>query len=247
MRPILLLLAAMSIALLVIGGVAASQSTTTPETSGSDIQGSSPPQPVWYNAVLLGAAVTVAGAFVAARYAAWQDRKRRRNALLASYLGEVTVIQTELRRYSKRTLSSLKKDVGTLPDINKLALPVMPTNVFEETVGSLGEAGDAKLVELIAHLYAEIERANENARIFVEDATSALEDCSERKRHFGVYAPLLVDATLVSYVLKQLLHGSRVRAAELIETTPTEPEVEMDRKLMLDIKGLLLPDSTENQ
>jgi hypothetical protein len=209
------------------------------------IQGSSP-QPVWYNAVLLGAAVTVAGAFVTGRYAAWQDRKSRRNALLASYLGEVTVIRKELRRYSERTRSSLKSE-GTIPEMNKLAQPIMPTNVYEETVGSLGEAEDATLVELIANLYAQIERANENARNFFEDATSALEDHYEHKRHFGEYAALLGDATIVSYVLSQLLHDPRARAAELMKTTSTDLEDKMDHKLMVDINGLLYPDSTENQ
>jgi hypothetical protein len=200
------------------------------------IQGLSP-QPVWYNAVLLGAAVTVACAFVTSRYAAWQDRKSRREALLASYLGEVSVIRKELRRYLEGTASSIEEE-EELPEINNLTQPAMPRKVFEETVGILGEIGDAKLVELIANLYAQIEHAEENTRRLVESATPVPEN--HRTGHFKQHLALLGDSTITLYVIKELLlHNPRAQATDLVKGRFRDEEDMRDLKLVDELGTLL--------
>jgi hypothetical protein len=83
------------------------------------IQGPSP-QPVWYNAVLVGAAVTVAGSFVASGYAACRDHKSRREALLASYVGEINEIRTGLRNYILYVLRSIRRTGSFIEDLTRM-------------------------------------------------------------------------------------------------------------------------------
>lgn len=194
------------------------------------------PQPVWYNAGLLGAAVTAAGAFVTDRYAAWRDRKRRREALLASYLGEVNVIRKELVRYLNATKTTLESE-SQLPGISELALPAMPTKVFEETVGNLGEIGDAKLVELIASLYAQIEHAEETTRGLVKNTESVPEEF--RVGHFQQHLALLGRAAITLYVTKELLAKPRAQATRLLKDKVRVEEAAEDFKFIHALNTLL--------
>jgi hypothetical protein len=203
------------------------------------IQGPSP-QPVWYNAVLLGAAVTVAGAFLTNLFTAWQDRKRRREALLASYLGEVGVIRTELKGYLERTISSLED--GELPGINKLVQPAMPRKVFEETVGVLGEIGDALLVQRIANLYAQIERTEKITHELVELGVPETEHLPESLKvaHYQLQSSLLGDAVMTSSILKELLlHNPRAQATDLMKTEFRDEEDNRDTQLRDKLQTLL--------
>jgi hypothetical protein len=163
---------------------------------------------------LVGAAVTVAGAFVTGRYAAWQERKSKRKALLASYLGEVTVIRTELSAYLEFVKPSIEEE-EELPEINELLQPAMPKKVFEETVGSLGELGDWKLAEQITSLYARIERAEDRTRSFIANPRPVAEE--GRRGHFLEHIALLGDATITIYLIKELLvHDSREQVTDLM-------------------------------
>ncbi len=188
-------------------------------------------EPVWYNAVLLGAAVTVAGAFASSRYTAWRDRKSRRKALLAAYLGEMSVIREELRVYLEQIRSQMKEQ-NELPEMNRWIQPAMPKKVFEGTVGILGEIGDAQLVEDIANLYAQIERAQENTRGLVEvverDATVPQNYLSG---HYSEHIVVLAATSLTLPPVRKLLKRER-----------QEDEEQADRELIDDFSVLLESD-----
>jgi len=186
---------------------------------------------------LVGAAVTVAGAFVTGRYAAWQERKRKRKALLASYLGEVSVIRKGLRDYLKLVKPSIEEE--EVPEINALLQPAMPKKVFEETVGTLGEFSDWKLAEQITALYARIERAEDRTRSLVANPTPVAEE--GRRGHFLEHVALLGDATLTIYVIKELLvHDSREQVTDLMQHgNPRDEEDKKDFKFAKDLEDLL--------
>lgn len=197
-------------------------------------------QPVWYNAALLAAAVTATGIFLTARFTAWQDRKNRRNALLASLLGEIAIIREEVRLYLQKLPPDLEKKTPprTPPRIDKQTEPLMPTGIFEANVGSLGELGDSRLIEDITQLYAHIERVSAQSDQFAEGGQEVHPEY--RRSLFSRYCSLLSSAVTVEYVLRKLLNTPRARAKDIIvPSLELQGKDKEDKELADNISGLL--------
>jgi hypothetical protein len=129
-----------------------------------------------------------------------------------------------------------------LPGINKLVQPAMPRKVFEETVGVLGEIGDALLVERIANLYAQIERTEKITHELAESSVPETEHLPQSLHvaHFQLQLSLLGDAVITSSILKELLlHNPRAHATNLMKTEFRDEEDERDMQLMDKLQTLL--------